>query len=105
MIAALSGGADSVALTLALCRLRDTVGCYANAAIKTPNIDRLAARGFVTATANEQDARHRVIALTAAGENFVRNATQAAHRITAETLAPLSPDECAALLALLKKIS
>ncbi len=68
-------------------------------------VDRLRTRGFVVAMQDAQDARRRTIALTAAGEDFVRNAADAARRITADTLAPLTAAECATLIALLTKIS
>ena len=34
--------------------LRDTVGCYGNAVVRTPHIDRLAASGLVFNRAKEQ---------------------------------------------------
>lgn len=68
-------------------------------------VDRLRARGFVVAMQDTQDARRRAIALTAVGTDFVQGATNAAHRITKDTLAPLTPDESATLLTLLAKIS
>ena len=41
-----AGGAEKLNMLLIISDdLRDTVGCYGNAAVKTPNRDRLAARG------------------------------------------------------------
>ena len=68
-------------------------------------VDRLRTRGFVVAMQDAQDARRRTIALTQAGEDFVRIAADAAQKITSDTLAPLTPAECATLIALLAKIS
>lgn len=68
-------------------------------------VDRLRTRGFVVAMQDAQDARRRTIALTAAGEDFVRHVSHAARKITADTLAPLTAEECVTLIALLAKIS
>ena len=68
-------------------------------------VDRLRARGLIVATQDARDARRHTIALSVAGVDFVRAATDAALKITDETLAPLNADECATLIALLARIS
>ena len=66
--------------------------------------DRLIQRGFVEARVDPDDGRHRVLALTPAGNDLVARAIPAALEITAETLEPLSGDEREQFVKLLKKL-
>jgi MarR family transcriptional regulator, lower aerobic nicotinate degradation pathway regulator len=68
-------------------------------------IDRLRARGLVELTKDEIDKRRLVVSLTPEGRESVRALLPLAHRITAETLAPLNAREAATLLRLLAKLS
>jgi DNA-binding MarR family transcriptional regulator len=68
-------------------------------------IDRLKARGLVELTRHDVDKRRLLVNLTAEGRETVERLIPLAERITAETLAPLSPKEAAALLRLLSKIA
>jgi MarR family transcriptional regulator, lower aerobic nicotinate degradation pathway regulator len=67
-------------------------------------VDRLGARGFVTALADPKDRRRRAVALTTRGRKVTQVATAVAARITAATLAPLSAEERLRLVRLLKKL-
>ena len=68
-------------------------------------IDRLKARGLVEVGKHEVDKRRLMVRLTAAGRARSPRLVPLAERITAETLAPLSPREVATFLKLLAKIS
>ncbi len=67
-------------------------------------VDRLARRGLLTAEPDAADGRRLLVALTAEGAERVRRLAPHAHAITAETLAPLAPDEQRALLSLLLRL-
>jgi DNA-binding MarR family transcriptional regulator len=68
-------------------------------------VDRLIERGLVDTSADPDDRRHRVVALTAAGRRLVTRSRSAAAAITEATLAPLAVSERATLLALLRKLA
>jgi MarR family transcriptional regulator, lower aerobic nicotinate degradation pathway regulator len=68
-------------------------------------IDRLKARGLVEVTRHEGDKRRLMVSLTGAGRALVGELTPLAEKITAETLAPLSPREAATLVRLLSRIA
>ena len=67
-------------------------------------IDRLLARGFVSARADSADARRLLLDLTPQGAEVYARAEPAARQITAQTLAPLAEDEQAAFVALLRRL-
>jgi len=67
-------------------------------------IDRLRARRLVTTQKDPLDKRRRAIALSDSGRRVAETAVTVAAEITAETLAPLSPDEQRAIVKLLKKL-
>ena len=77
---------------------------YLDAATIKGVVDRLSARGFVTALNDQKDKRRRAVALTERGKIATENAITVAAKITAETLAPLSEDEQHAVTRLLKKL-
>jgi len=66
-------------------------------------VDRLGARGFVTALNDLKDRRRRAVALTENGRTVTEAAMKVATEITAATLAPLTADEQRTLSRLLKK--
>lgn len=68
-------------------------------------VDRLGARGFLTALADTKDRRRRAVALTERGRQVTEEAMRVAAEITAATLAPLSEDEQRQVTRLLKKLS
>jgi MarR family transcriptional regulator, lower aerobic nicotinate degradation pathway regulator len=68
-------------------------------------IDRLKARGLVEVARHEGDKRRLMVRLTDAGRKVIAGLTPLAERITAETLAPLSPRDQATLLRLLSRIA
>lgn len=67
-------------------------------------IDRLAARGLVSVARDPGDRRRRLIALTDAGRAEFEDRATAAQAISEETLAPLTEEERAAFLGLLRKM-
>jgi MarR family transcriptional regulator, lower aerobic nicotinate degradation pathway regulator len=67
-------------------------------------VDRLGARGFLTALADPQDRRRRAVALTERGRLVTEAAEQVAADITAATLKPLSAEEQRQVTRLLKKL-
>ena len=67
-------------------------------------VDRLAKRGFVDSYADVKDARRRVVCLTDEGRRVAHEAIAVAHRITAETLKPLSPASQKQFLKLLREL-
>ncbi len=66
--------------------------------------DRLIQRGFVAATVDPGDGRRRMLTLTPAGLDVVARAVPAGLEISAETLEPLSAEERAQFMQLLKKL-
>ncbi len=68
-------------------------------------IDRLKARGLVELSKHEGDKRRLMVSLTAEGRETVQRLIPLAETITAQTLAPLSPKEAAALMRLLSRIA
>jgi DNA-binding MarR family transcriptional regulator len=66
--------------------------------------DRLIQRGFVEAKVDPADGRRRMLALTAPGLDVVARAIPAGREISAETLEPLSAEEQAQFMALLRKL-
>jgi MarR family transcriptional regulator, lower aerobic nicotinate degradation pathway regulator len=77
---------------------------YLDAATIKGVVDRLGARGFLTALADPQDRRRRAVALTERGRLVTEAAEQVAADITAATLKPLSAEEQRQVTRLLKKL-
>ena len=77
---------------------------YLDAATIKGVVDRLRARGFVTAMPDPNDRRRRAVALTERGRAVTQQARNVAAEITAATLAPLTPDEQKTIAKLLKKL-
>jgi MarR family transcriptional regulator, lower aerobic nicotinate degradation pathway regulator len=78
---------------------------YLDAATIKGVVDRLGARGFVTALADPKDRRRRAVALTDRGREVTQAAMLVAAEITAATLAPLTAEEQRMVARLLKKLS
>jgi len=68
-------------------------------------VERLRARGFVVSSSDPRDRRRSEVALTDAGLAAVREAERIALKITADTLAPLTPRERQALVSILRKLA
>jgi MarR family transcriptional regulator, lower aerobic nicotinate degradation pathway regulator len=97
----------------ALARLHEVGACsqnqlgrliYLDAATTKGVVDRLHARGFITALPDPQDRRRRAIALTESGRAVADKAIKVAFEITRETLKPLDAAEQDAVLRLLRKL-
>ncbi|WP_102106819.1 MarR family winged helix-turn-helix transcriptional regulator [Oceaniglobus roseus] len=67
-------------------------------------IDRLKAKGFVKLTSYPGDRRRTLISLTPQSEAMIPALHAAGHRITDETLEPLTEEERVSFLALLRKL-
>ncbi len=67
-------------------------------------IDRLKGRDLVEVKRHEVDKRRLMVQLTGKGRALVSELTPSAEKITADTLAPLSPREAATLLKLLSRL-
>ena len=67
-------------------------------------IDRLRAKGLVTARRDGADRRRVVLEPTMSGRETFARATAPAHRITADMLAPLAPQERETLVALFSRL-
>jgi DNA-binding MarR family transcriptional regulator len=68
-------------------------------------VDRLSARGLVTATSDPHDKRRRAVTLTDEGRRVTESAIKIAARITADTLVPLTEEERRTIARLLKKLA
>jgi len=77
---------------------------YLDAATIKGVVDRLNLRGFVTALNDPKDRRRRAVALSDRGRTVTEAAMRVAAEITAATLTPLTEDEQAAVVKLLKKL-
>jgi DNA-binding MarR family transcriptional regulator len=77
---------------------------YLDAATIKGVVDRLGARGLLTALSDPKDRRRRAVALTARGREVTEAARKVAAEITAATLAPLSGEEQRVVTRLLKKL-
>ena len=77
---------------------------YLDAATIKGVVDRLSARGFVTALSDPTDRRRRAVTLTARGRQVTEAAIGVAAEITAATLAPLTADEQRLMARHLKKL-
>jgi MarR family transcriptional regulator, lower aerobic nicotinate degradation pathway regulator len=77
---------------------------YLDAATIKGVVDRLGARGFLTALADPRDRRRRAVALTERGRLVTEAAQRVAADITAATLKPLSAEEQRQVTRLLKKL-
>ena len=67
-------------------------------------VDRLRRIGLIETTDDPDDRRRLTVALTDAGRAMIKAALPNAHEVTARTLAPLSPEDQAALLGLLTRL-
>ena len=77
---------------------------YLDAATIKGVVDRLSARGFLTALADPRDRRRRAVALTERGRAVTETAIKVAAEITAATLKPLTAEEQRQVTRLLKKL-
>jgi DNA-binding MarR family transcriptional regulator len=77
---------------------------YLDAATIKGVVDRLSARGFVTALNDLKDRRRRAVALTQRGKAVTEQAIAVAAKITADTLLPLTEEEQRVIARLLKKL-
>jgi DNA-binding MarR family transcriptional regulator len=77
---------------------------YLDAATIKGVVDRLRARGLVATAGDANDRRRRAVTLTPTGRRITEGAIAVAAQITAQTLAPLSPQEQRAVARLLKKL-
>ena len=77
---------------------------YLDAATIKGVVDRLSARGFVTALADTKDRRRRAVTLSERGREVAVAAITVAAQITAATLASLTADEQRELTRLLNKV-
>jgi len=77
---------------------------YLDAATIKGVVDRLCARGFVSALNDPKDRRRRAVALTVRGRSVTEAAMGVAAEITAATLAPLTADEQRAVVKLLRRL-
>lgn len=66
--------------------------------------DRLRAKGLVAGMRDSEDRRRVVLAATEAGRETFEAARGPAHRISAETLSPLAPEEREAFLDMLARL-
>jgi DNA-binding MarR family transcriptional regulator len=98
----------------ALAKLREVGPCsqnqlgrliYLDAATTKGVVDRLAVRGFISARPDAHDRRRRAIALTDAGRKVADAAVKIAHRITRDTLTPLTAAEQRTVVRLLRKLT
>jgi MarR family transcriptional regulator, lower aerobic nicotinate degradation pathway regulator len=78
---------------------------YLDAATIKGVVDRLSARGFVTALNDPADRRRRAVALSVRGRMVTEAAIEIAAEITAATLAPLSGEEQRQVAELLNTLS
>ena len=77
---------------------------YLDAATIKGVVDRLSARGLVTALSDPKDRRRRAVALTARGREVTKTACEVAAEIAAVTLEPLTAEEQRVITRLLKKM-
>ena len=98
----------------ALAKLREVGPCsqnqlgrliYLDAATTKGVVDRLAARGFISARPDAHDRRRRAIALTDAGRKVADAAVNVAREITRATLTPLTAAEQRTAVRLLRKLT
>lgn len=68
-------------------------------------IDRLTQRGLVSSSADPDDARLSIIELTAAGSALLDQVIPIAFEVSSATLEPLTADEAAEFLRLLRRIA
>jgi DNA-binding MarR family transcriptional regulator len=78
---------------------------YLDAATIKGVVDRLGARGFITALNDPMDRRRRAVALTDRGRQVTEAAQLIAAEITAATLAAFSEDEQGLVAQLLRKLA
>jgi DNA-binding MarR family transcriptional regulator len=78
---------------------------YLDAATIKSVVDRLGARGFITALNDPNDRRRRAVALTDRGRQVTEAAQLVAAEITASTLAAFSEDEQGLVAQLLRKLA
>ena len=67
-------------------------------------VDRLSKKGLIRTGSDPRDARRLMLDLTEEGRAFVAQASQAGHEVTRETLAPLTAQEAAVFVELLRKL-
>jgi len=77
---------------------------YLDAATIKGVVDRLGARGFLTALSDPNDRRRRAVALTDKGRRVTEEAMKIAGEITEATLEPLTAEEQRMVARLLKKL-
>lgn len=68
-------------------------------------VDRLAKLGYVATSADPGDRRRLTVSLTAAGERLFTDRVATALSVSAETVAPLTPEEARLLQALLARLT
>jgi DNA-binding MarR family transcriptional regulator len=78
---------------------------YLDAATIKGVVDRLGARGFVTALNDPNDRRRRAVALTDRGRQVTEAAMLVAAEITAATLAAFSEEEQRTVVEMLRKLA